>query len=331
MLNNILELFENETRKIDVPAVVNDITEKELIAQEKREKEIKQKLDNVSGIDYENHDTVNIFYALTAAGIFGFKENKGTNPDIRENKSIVLKNNKFGISARIIGYTLTMDEERFLLFMIDLIRQGKTCFKISFYSIYKGMGYMGKPSTESLYQIIKTINVLSATKIDVSQTTFTIMTKKGKKKQKGGYVTTGGAIGFIKHVEYEYYVEKDGIKEPETRGWVKLVLDETFIAAVLKNNKYNTILSKSLLTCKSNLLAYVIDQLNAWRYERMSVRDLYLDIKSKGWETEYREFKRSIIQKAILSLSAYKKIELKGDILHYIKVKDKKAKPEIQQ
>lgn len=268
-------------------------------------------LEYVEKVDYENNEIINSYAALSVSGLFGYKENKATAPG-----GDVIKNDKLGITVRLNGFYFTMAECRFIQsFLVDLIRQGHSQAKISFYEIYKAMGYQGKPNKEAIEQILKTIRILSTTKIEISQKKFTFINPKtSKEKEKGGYITTGGLVGFIE--DYDFTETEQGEK---VGGNIKIIINKKFINAVIKskNKKNNLILEKKLLICKSDLLSYAIEQLNSWKYSKMNLKDFYRDVKNKNWELTYKNFKFQIIKIAIERLLKFKSIEIKENTLYF--------------
>ena len=282
--------------------------------KETKQNEKNKALEYVEKVDYENNEIVNSYTALSISGLFGYKENKATAPG-----GDIIKNDKLGITVRLNGFYLTMSECRFIQsFLVDLIRQGYSQSKISFYEIYKAMGFKGKPNKEATEQILKTIRILATTKIEISQKKFIFINPKtGKEKEKGGYITTGGAIGFIEDYDFKETQQGDKIA-----GDIKIIINKKFINAVIESKKNNLLLEKKLLVCKSDLLAYVIEQLNSWKYSKMSLRDFYREVKNKNWELTYKNFKFQIIKTAIERLSRFKKIEIKDDTLYFSTIQD---------
>ena len=284
--------------------------------KETKQNEKNKALEYVEKVDYENNEVVNCYSALTLSGLGGYKENTATAPG-----GDIIKNEKLGITVRITGFYLTMNETRFIQsFLVDLIRQGYSQSKISFYEIYKAMGFKGKPNKEATEQILKTIRILATTKIEISQKKFTFINPKtGKEKEKGGYITTGGSVGFIEDYDFKETQQGDKIA-----GDIKIIINKKFINAVIesKNKKNNLLLEKKLLVCKSDLLAYVIEQLNSWKYPKMNLSDFYRDVKNKRWELNYYDFKFHIIKPAIERLSRFKKIEIKENTLYFSTIQD---------
>lgn len=222
--------------------------------------DVKDNFKNIEETKYSKTNIYNILDYAVKTGVFLHKKNEGIGL-----KGIDIFDDKFGYKIKLQGQTLTMKDEKLLLFLTNLIKQTKgNRFNLSLYEIAKNIG-IKNPNLRDYQDIITSIQALYIGFFDIIQEKREVI-KNNKTIKIHCRIQDIEQHRQIKFIRAYEFTDKN-----KKTGRVKIIADEYFTEHILNSIDKLNVINIDYLNSKSFVNNWLFTYLSIYEYEKCDI------------------------------------------------------------